>query len=59
MDTHRALEILNSPDTFLVTHNNHAVWIEEVNTDAGIAQVKDLATCKIRQIPLAQLIEEM
>lgn len=57
MLTNRAMEILNSADVIDVTYKNNEIWIESINQQENMAQIKDLKTSRTTEVPIAELQE--
>ncbi|MBM7868331.1 H-type small acid-soluble spore protein [Heliobacterium gestii] len=57
MQAKRAEEILNSPSTVEVLYQHNSVWIEKVDPQNGLAQVKLLGPGNQIEVPIADLQE--
>ncbi|ABZ83555.1 small, acid-soluble spore protein h 1 [Heliomicrobium modesticaldum Ice1] len=57
MQPKRAEEILNSPSTIEVLYQHSPVWIEKIDLQNGIAQVKLLGPGNQIDVPIADLQE--
>jgi H-type small acid-soluble spore protein len=53
----RAQEIIDSPENIEVLHNGNQVWIENVNTSNGTAQVRVLDNSENIVVPVNELDE--
>jgi H-type small acid-soluble spore protein len=56
MDRQRAQAIIDSPQTITVTHQDQAVWIEKITSEA-MAEVSLLTTHEHLAVPLEELNE--
>jgi len=57
MLTNRALEILHATTISDVTYKNNAIWIEMIDEENNIAQIKDLKTNTRNKVPVTELQE--
>ena len=57
MIINRAKEIIESPENIEVLHNGNSVWIENVNTTNGTAQVRVLDNDNNIVVPVNELNE--
>lgn len=56
MDLHEAHEIMISPNKITVLYKGEPVWIEQVDSTAGTAQVRTLETKKVMGVYVNDLV---
>lgn len=58
MKLEKAKEIYDSYGVINVSYNSKPIWIEHIETEENIAQVKDLTTDKIIEVHITDLKKE-
>lgn len=56
MNLHEAHEIMLSPDKITVLYKGEPVWIEEVDNNSGVAQIRGLKTKEVMGVYLKDLV---
>lgn len=57
MKLERAFEIFNSLGIIDVEYKNRSIWIEAINKETNTANVRDLETNNLNEVPVNELNE--